>query len=72
MLRRALLTERVARRLEGAAHSQEMQAFTIRLHHAISDRAVLDADQAVLDAADLVLDFALATHHEDPEGGSAV
>jgi len=63
-LRRALVKERAVRRLEGAAHVRDIEAFTVRF------RAALE-DQAVLDAADLVLDTALATHH-DPEGGPAV
>lgn len=62
-LRRALLTERAVRRLEGAAHVRDLEAFSVQF------RAVLE-DRAVLDAADLVLDTALATHH-NPEGGSA-
>lgn len=62
-LRRALLAERAVRRLEGASHVRDIEAFSIRF------RALLE-DRAVLDAADLVLDSALATHH-DPEGGPA-
>jgi hypothetical protein len=62
-LRRALLAERAVRRLEGAAHIRDIEAFSVRFHAVLEDRAVLDA-------ADLVLDSALATHH-DPEGGSA-
>jgi hypothetical protein len=62
-LRRALLAERAVRRLEGAAHVRDLEAFSVRF------RAVLE-DRAVLDAADLVLDSALATHN-DPEGGPA-
>ncbi|WP_329376224.1 hypothetical protein [Streptomyces sp. NBC_01483] len=61
-LRRALLAERAVRRLEGAAHIRDLEAFSIRFHAVLEDRAVLDA-------ADLVLDSALATHH-NPEGGS--
>lgn len=62
-LRRALLAERAVRRLEGASHIRDIEAFSIRFHALLEDRAVLDA-------ADLVLDSALATHH-DPEGGPA-
>lgn len=63
-LRRALLAERAVRRLEGAAHIRDIEAFSVRFHAVLEDRAVLEA-------ADLVLDSALATHH-DPEGGPAL
>lgn len=62
-LRRALVSERAARRLTEAAHYRDMEAFTERLHAAVYAREVLEE-------ADLVLDSALASHL-DPEGGSA-
>lgn len=63
-LRRALVTERAARRLTEAAHYRDMAAFSERLHAAVYAREVLDE-------ADLILDSALASHRHDPEGGSA-
>ncbi|MEU7338744.1 hypothetical protein [Streptomyces sp. NPDC007074] len=61
-LRRALLAERAVRRLEGAAHIRDVEAWMVRF------REQLESD-ALLREADLVLDSALATHH-NPEGGS--
>lgn len=65
-VRRALLAERAARRLADASHHRDLDAFTRRLHAAIS------AHQALTDA-DRALDAALAAHFDDPhpEGGPA-
>lgn len=61
-LRHALLTECAARRLTEAVHGRDVEALSVRFQEALHARAVLDQ-------ADMVLDVALATHHQNPEGG---
>lgn len=63
-LRRALLVERAVRRLEGAAHIRDVEAWMVRFREQLEN-------QELLTEADRVLDSALATHHHDPEGGPA-